>query len=368
MKKPTILTAVAIAALATLAAQVPSSRTRTPPSNQAVQSSNIMPSRSAPGKPTTLKKVADQLNIVAPVKHANLEVFLIEGADFADTTRVLTLDEAMSGSKSVLVTETSRVNELTVSNTQEEKEVFIMAGDIVKGGRQDRTLATDLPLLPKTGPVPVASFCVEQGRWAQRGGESEAQFSTSKNVIASKEGKLAVRKAASQGEVWRSVAAAQEKISRNIGKDVKPAASATSLQLTLEDKDLKAKIQAFMDALKPVVEANPRCLGFVCAINGEINSAEIFAGHDLFRRVWPKLLEGLAAESISLADGETATEAATVETAAAFIIRAESAAALERPLRDGLKHISAESDDTVLFETVNEKKSGQWLRRNILKK
>lgn len=365
MKKTLLFIVVAaVAAFTTLTAQdrnAPTSRIRQ-------QTSNVIATKPDPGKPTTLKKISDRLKVTAPAKHANLEVFLIEGDDLADTKNVLTLDEAMSASKSVMVKETSQVNELTVRNAQDGKEVFIMAGDIVKGGRQDRTLASDLPLTAAAGEVPVASFCVEQGRWAQRGKESAAQFSTSKNVIASKEGKLAVRKAASQGEVWQSVAAAQEKISRNIGKDVKPAASATSLQLTLEDKDLKSKVQAFLDALKPAVEAHPRSLGFVCAINGEINSAEIFAGHDLFRRVWPKLLEGLATEAISLTDGKKTAAPATKESAAQFITRAESAAATEKPLQGGLKHISAESDETVLFETVDEKKSGQWLRRNILKK
>ncbi|MCB1275376.1 DUF6569 family protein [Prosthecobacter sp.] len=369
MKKLILFTFVAAAAaFYTLSAQDRTVNRRPSNSRQMQQSVRTNAVKADVGKPATLKKIASGLKVAVPVKHANLEVFLIEGDDLAGTKNVLTLDEAMSASKPVVVKETSQVNELTVNNSQDEKEVFIMAGDIVKGGRQDRTLGSDLPLKPKSGEVSVASFCVEQGRWSKRGNESAAQFSSSKNVVASKEGKLAVRKAGNQGEVWQSVAAAQEKISRNIGKDVKPTASATSLQLTLEDKDLKSKIKTFVEALKPAVESSPRSLGFVCAINGEINSAEIFAGHDLFRRVWPKMLEGLATEAISLADGKPAADPATNETAVQFINRAESAAATEKPLQGSLKHVSAESEDTVLFETVDEKKEGRWLRRNIIKK
>ncbi|MBL9132425.1 MAG: hypothetical protein JNG86_14565 [Verrucomicrobiaceae bacterium] len=322
----------------------------------------------APSQPATLRRIADKISIAAPLQHANIEIFFIEGDDLADTTKVLTLDEAMSVKAGVVVKETKQVNELSVQNGLADKQVFIMAGDIVKGGQQDRTLASDLPLQPQSGSVPVASFCVEQGRWQKRGNESADAFASSKNAITSKEGKLAVRKAANQSLVWDSVAAAQEKLSRNIGKDVKPVASASSLQLTLEDKDLKAKVAAFQKALLAAVEARPRSLGFVYAINGEINSAEIIAGHDLFRRLWPKMLESIATEAISLADGKKAATPATVESVLEFIRKAESAAATKKPLQGTLKHISAESDETCLFETADEKLDGQWLRRNILKK
>jgi hypothetical protein len=244
----------------------------------------------------------------------------------------------------------------------------IVRKKVLKGGQQDRTLASDLPLSAKSGSMPVASFCVEQGRWTKRGNESADSFATSKNSIATKEGKLAVRKSENQSEVWKSVAKAQESLSRNIGKDVKPVASASSLQLTLEDKDLKAKLKAFQVTLLPLVEAHPRSLGFVYAINGEINSAEIFAGHDLFRRVWPKLVDGMATEAVALADGAKSETPPSADAARNFIAKAEAVAAFEKPLSGSLQHVSAESDDSCLFETVDSKKGGQWLRRHIIKK
>lgn len=320
-------------------------------------------------EPATLKRLASKVQTSTPLTHANLDVYLIEGDDLADTTKVLTLDEAMSlKKKGVMVKETGQVNELTLQNQGSDKEVFIMAGDIVKGGKQDRTLASDLPLSPGSGEVPVASFCVEQGRWTRRGGESVSDFSSSKNVISSKEGKIAVRKAADQGEVWKSVAETQHKLSRNIGKDVKPGASASSLQLTLEDKDLKTRINAFKDTLLGMAEKSPRSLGVVFVINGEVNSAEIFAGHDLFRRVWPKLLEGIAAEAISLADARNAAKPATSDDVMKFISKAEASPATKKPLQGNLKHVSAESDETHLFETADDKNDGRWLRRSIIKK
>jgi hypothetical protein len=92
-------------------------------------------------------------------------------------------------------------------------------------------------------------------------------------------------------------------------------ASPTSLQLSLEDKELKKKNEAFVTALKGSVEESARAVGYVCVINGHINSAEIFAGHDLFRRAWPRLLEAAATEAISEQKEKAADEAVSVEKA-----------------------------------------------------
>src|SRR5262249_5531978 len=60
--------------------------------------------------------------------------------------------------------------ELVVENLSPDVEVYIQAGDIVKGGRQDRVLSYDLIVPPRSGKVPLAAFCVEAGRRQPRGG------------------------------------------------------------------------------------------------------------------------------------------------------------------------------------------------------
>ena len=66
--------------------------------------------------------------------------------------------------------ETGQVNELAIENVSPDRAVFVQAGDIVKGGRQDRVFSQDLVLKPRSGRVPIDAFCVESGRWRQRGG------------------------------------------------------------------------------------------------------------------------------------------------------------------------------------------------------
>ena len=87
----------------------------------------------------------------------------------ASTLHYLTLEQALN-QKKVVVHETSQVNELAVENTSADA-VFIQVGDIVKGGNQDRMITNDFILPPHSGKLPIAAFCVDQGRLVRRGSE-----------------------------------------------------------------------------------------------------------------------------------------------------------------------------------------------------
>ena len=130
--------------------------------------------------------------ITGPYSQNNLSIYLIHGEDRVSDKTFLTLDEAMQ-LKKVKVYETSEVNELSIENLSKTKTIYIQAGDIVKGGKQDRVLSTDMVLEPNSGKIKIASFCVEQSRWNKRGKESEKEFSSSKQHLSSKKLRLAAR-------------------------------------------------------------------------------------------------------------------------------------------------------------------------------
>ena len=123
------------------------------------------------------------MRISGPHVHENLAIYFVHGTS-AGGPVPLTLQEALAKG-SVQVIETGRVNELQIENTGGE-EVFIQAGDIVKGGKQDRVLTVSFLLPPNSGRVPIASFCVEQGRWSARGKEDQAKFSSASEAMPSR--------------------------------------------------------------------------------------------------------------------------------------------------------------------------------------
>ena len=133
---------------------------------------------------------ADAPRLSGPIVHDNLAIYLVHGAATAGAVP-LTLQEALAKG-TVKVHETGSVNELTVENVGND-EVFVQAGDIVKGGRQDRVLSVDLLLPPRSGQVSIAAFCVEHGRWSGRGKEDARQFASAVDAMPSLKAKMAMR-------------------------------------------------------------------------------------------------------------------------------------------------------------------------------
>jgi hypothetical protein len=88
-----------------------------------------------------------------------------------------------------------------------------------------------------------------------------------------------------QQEVWRRVRSVQEKLSTNVGAPVYSTASQTSLQLALENEKLKDAQAAYLNALTGAGEKADDVIGYVFAVNGKLNSAEVYPSNGLFRKM-----------------------------------------------------------------------------------
>jgi hypothetical protein len=301
-----------------------------------------------------------------PYTHDNLTVYLIHGKDRIDLTKYLTLQEALE-QKKVVVHETGNVNELSIENVS-AVPVYVQSGDIVKGGRQDRTIASDFICPPHSGKMPIDAFCVEHGRWQQRGGESPGQFASSNAALSSRELKLAAKQAGSQQEVWKEAANAQAKLSSNVGADVKDKQSQSSYQLSLENKQLQATTEAYIKELNGIVESKDDVIGYAFAINGRINSADVYAASGLFRKMWPKLIRSAAVEAIAEYQKDKKFEPVTADAVRAFLADAEAGKKSVKPAGDKLDLVTEDGKAAVLFETQDKENKGEWLHRNYIRK
>lgn len=270
--------------------------------------------------------LADGLELSTPIQFKNLQLWLVQGEDQYEG-EIKTLEEAMDERK-FIVYETGSVNELTVRN-KSEAMVFVHSGDIVKGGKQDRVLEQDAILAARSRKYKIGSFCVEQSRWAKRGNEAIYAFGSSKKMISNLELKVASRYHKNQSSVWNNVAKQQTQLNDNLSFmmdkeiDVRSNASNTSLQLALENKDLKNQIERFKEAINPEIETTENAIGLVVAINGEINSAEIYAQKALFQKLMPKLLESYITEAISKYQQTDDTKELTENKAITFLNKAK---------------------------------------------
>ena len=303
--------------------------------------------------------------ISGPYTHKNLSIFLIHGKSTVDADNILTLDEAIER-KAIVVYETGDVNELEVENVS-EKPVFIQSGDIVKGGRQDRVLQFDVVIQPKSGRMSIAAFCVEQGRWSGRGEENVVAFSSSKKQLATKELKLAAKLRSSQQEVWEEVASVQEKLSRNVSRSVRSAESASSLQLTLEDEEIEKRTRAYIDGISDLIRNKKDILGFAFAINGEMNSADIYGSSVLHQKLWPKMLEACATEALAELNEEESIRGVSVENVIAWLEEADKGNETAESVNERIHLKVKESEKDIVFETYDTS-SAKWIHKNVIKK
>jgi hypothetical protein len=338
-----------------------------------------------------VKNPGSKADLYGPVTHKNLQIFLIKGEDRLTDIKIQILDEAMKD-KTVVVHETGEVSKLSVENKSAAGYVFVHSGDIVKGGRQDRTLPNDI-LVKAGGKLPIDAFCVEQGRWQQRGGESAAAFSGSTKSLSSNSLKYAAKVEKNQSAVWDKVAREQQKLSTSVFKpgaagqtaasndnvanataaSVNDARSASSLQLSLENKALEKLAKEYTGALQKAPDEAPKVVGFAYAVNGVICGAEVYANSTLFRKLWPKLLDAAVNEAIAeQKEGQDGSPLAT-DTVCTWLDETESAASKREDYPAGNSTLKRDAKASVRFDTLvpaekGKAKESNWIHRSILSK
>jgi len=282
------------------------------------------------------------------------------------TRHLLTLEEALDQHK-VVVYETKNVNELSIENTSDE-DVFIQSGDIVKGGQQDRTLKDDMILPAKSGKLNLSAFCVEHGRWTRRGAERADTFESSRQAVASKELKMAVKMRANQSEVWDGVAKAQDKLSSNVGAGARAQASPTSFAMTMTAPAVEKSIDGYLQELAGIINHEGDAIGYAFAINGKLNSVDIYGSHELFTKLWMKLLRASSVEAVSEFDRDKKFEPVTAKMVQAALADAESGKTDTREVTGRTRVVVKESAQNVMFETVDRLQKDAPVHKNYLTK
>lgn len=311
-------------------------------------------------------KVGDY-TLTGPYTHENLTIFLIRGKDRLKDKNYLTLQEGMDR-KIVVVHETGNVNELSIENVSPDQEVYVQSGDIVKGGRQDRLIATDFILPAKSGQLPIDAFCVEHGRWTQRGSEPAAVFASSADEAAGKDLKLAAKRSMDQGQVWQQVAANQKKLSENTGRTVNSPESESSFQLSLESKPVEDRIAAYIKAIEPVVRGQDDVIGYAFAINGKVNSADVYASHALFAKLWPKLLKSSAVEAVAELQKDKPASQATAGDVYGCIADAQKGELSAKNVTPRVQLLTRETEQNVVFQTLDRAATTQPVHENFVNK
>ena len=299
---------------------------------------------------------AAKTSIAGPFVHENLAVYVIRGTS-SDSRAYITLDQGLAAG-TVHVREKgattgqdqSTVNTLEIEN-KSNMWLFLHAGDVVKGGKQDRTIMTDLVLAPNSKPQPVDAFCVERGRWTPS--QSGLAFKSNTGIVAGGSLKRAIQSEKNQSRVWEEVAKAEKRaagarVTTAVASPA-PLSSTGTYNAITQDRIVSGGRDGYVKALLPSLRNFPDAIGIAVAINGKVTAADQYASASLFRALSGKLLESYALEAF-LAREPGRQPAPAKEQMSAFLAKSAAAPAKSEQIGESMHQATRDTADAVVYE------------------
>jgi hypothetical protein len=236
-----------------------------------------------PGSPA-LQRFAATLQPRTVARHGALTLVWLHGGEAGPLPAMSTLEEAQS-SGALLITErgSATVPELIVDN-RGKTHVFLLAGEILVGGKQNRVLREDILLPPLSGPRSISVYCVEQGRWSGERKEFE-----SKAYLAQPSLRRKLLDKEEQGRVWAEVDRSMS------AQRLAVSAPTSSYAQMYEAPEVKRRLDDVERAVDD--RAAKGALGAMVVIGDEITALDAFQDAGLFAREWRKLLRAHAVEA-----------------------------------------------------------------------
>ena len=230
----------------------------------------------------------DRAGVHPPVHLGKLTVFPIVLERTNRLKGVLTMAQALE--RGLLVVEElkeSRVNQLRFVNKSGREMVFLMAGELVTGGKQNRALATDALLGPDSATV-LPVYCVQRGRWS-----GAARFKKGVLVVPQAVRERALAKAG-QAEIWQEVARSNTRLGvADATEDLARAMSAP------------ANVKRFARLRRRVEPKLPKdCVGVVVAVGDRIVGADLFNSAELFAAMRAKVLDSYLSQHLQAASAK----------------------------------------------------------------
>jgi hypothetical protein len=240
---------------------------------------------------------AAKLNTYAKLRLYPVYANEIFKANFKSVGKYLPLQQAIA-KKKIKITEKNNggsVNDLTIQNLSADT-IIIIPGDIIKGGQQDRIIAKDMVLKPKSGKVNVKVFCVESGRWtagtntvAISRNAPPAEFKSYYNK-GSQSLRKVVEKEDNQSLVWNKV--------EEINKKNKTVTNTKTYTALGNSADYKKQLEKYLQFFKNKFDKDENIIGVVVVTGNMVSGCDMFATHDLFVKQYESLLHSYATEAI----------------------------------------------------------------------
>ncbi len=200
------------------------------------------------------------------------------------------------------------VNNLTVQNKSQDT-IYLMAGDIVQGGKQDRVLAIDMIVPPRTiRDIPV--FCVEPHRWEYKDENVDSESpdlainhdhlaAQNKKVfaftgyynVASSDLRKTMKQTNDQQAVWDKVGELTA---------INNAESSTGAYANLENSsDFTKKRNEYIQFFTEKFDQRDDVIGMIAVSGTEVIAVDIFSHPNLFKKQYEVLIHSYITDAMS---------------------------------------------------------------------
>jgi hypothetical protein len=209
-------------------------------------------------------------------------------AAFRDMGTMVPMNKALADGRLRIKEQESgaTVNTLQAINASKDT-IYLMQGEVVVGGKQDRMLAQDV-ILPPGATMNIGAFCVEHGRW--QAGSAGHEFNGTIGVVGQQ-----ARKAAAvekeQTRVW-------EEVAKDIKKNATESRSGSYAHL-MNDKEFQADRARYREKLLSLPASKAGIVGVIAVSGDKVVGCDVFATQALFAQAFPQLVDAYIAEALN---------------------------------------------------------------------
>lgn len=201
----------------------------------------------------------------------------------------ISLQEAID-SKQVAISEinrSGRVNTLLVRNLSKDT-LFVMSGEILIGGKQDRVVASDMLIPPNSGQAKLPVYCVEQGRWRYK---KEGTEFTEYYGMANEHLRDIIDHNRGQQAVWSEVSQSNKKDGINSATDAYTAHA--------NNRNFRLQEQEYVTFFENAFNGQDDVIGVLAVTGNQIEGADLFISNRLFKQEYRKLIYAYLDEAIT---------------------------------------------------------------------
>lgn len=242
----------------------------------------------SPDHSTLLELLPDGHTPGQPVDVADIRIVPVLNPSAPASTDYLTLHETLLGGKCV-VAEKDGVNALAITNTADQP-IFLMVGDLVLGGKQDRIMAESIVVEAGAKGESIPVFCVEHGRWSPEDGK-EVFYAGAKAQQADVAVKSAAIATKNQGSVWDAVARNNEALG------VSGNTRTGTFRATFDDAETIARLERMFETAAGA--KHNHAVGYAVVYADEVVAMDLFDSRGLCAKLSDKLLRSYLVTAMS---------------------------------------------------------------------